>query len=131
MDMEMVQYHPTTLAGNGLLITEGARGEGAHLYNAEGERFMEKYAPNKMELASRDVVSRAEQTEINEGRGFPDGTVALDITVVPAQAHPRGAARDRRWWAATSPAWTSRASRSTSSRATTTRWAASRPTSRA
>jgi succinate dehydrogenase / fumarate reductase flavoprotein subunit len=79
----MVQYHPTTLAGLGLLITEGARGEGAHLYNAEGERFMEKYAPNKMELASRDVVSRAEQTEINEGRGFDDGTVALDITVVP------------------------------------------------
>ena len=65
MDMEMVQYHPTTLAGIGLLITEGARGEGAHLYNAQGERFMEKYAPNKMELASRDVVSRAEQTEIN------------------------------------------------------------------
>jgi succinate dehydrogenase / fumarate reductase, flavoprotein subunit len=83
MDMEMVQYHPTTLQGNGLLITEGARGEGAHLYNAEGERFMEKYAPNKMELASRDVVSRAEQTEINEGRGFDDGTVALDITKVP------------------------------------------------
>jgi succinate dehydrogenase / fumarate reductase flavoprotein subunit len=83
MDMEMIQYHPTTLAGNGLLITEGARGEGAHLYNALGERFMEKYAPNKMELASRDVVSRAEQTEIDEGRGFPGGTVALDITVVP------------------------------------------------
>src|SRR5918998_182000 len=83
MDMEMIQYHPTTLAGNGILITEGARGEGAHLYNADGERFMEKYAPNKMELASRDVVSRAEQTEIDEGRGFPDGTVALDITVVP------------------------------------------------
>jgi len=51
--------------------------------NAQGERFMERYAPNKMELASRDVVSRAEQTEINEGRGFDDGTVALDITVVP------------------------------------------------
>jgi succinate dehydrogenase / fumarate reductase flavoprotein subunit len=83
MDMEMIQYHPTTLAGKGFLITEGARGEGAHLLNAEGERFMEKYAPNKMELASRDVVSRAEQTEINEGRGFEDGTVALDITVVP------------------------------------------------
>jgi succinate dehydrogenase / fumarate reductase flavoprotein subunit len=83
MDMEMIQYHPTTLAGLGLLITEGARGEGAHLYNAEGERFMEKYAPNKMELASRDVVSRAEQTEIDEGRGFPEGTVALDVTVVP------------------------------------------------
>ncbi len=83
MDMEMVQYHPTTLAGNGLLITEGARGEGAWLLNAEGERFMERYAPNKFELASRDVVSRAEQTEINEGRGFDDGTVALDITKVP------------------------------------------------
>jgi succinate dehydrogenase / fumarate reductase flavoprotein subunit len=83
MDMEMVQYHPTTLAGNGLLITEGARGEGAWLLNARGERFMEKYAPNKLELASRDVVSRAEQTEINEGRGFPDGTVAMDITKVP------------------------------------------------
>src|SRR5215208_5352790 len=83
MDMEMVQYHPTTLAGLGLLITEGARGEGAHLYNAEGERFLENSAPNKMELASRDVVSRAAQTEINEGRGFADGTVALDITVVP------------------------------------------------
>jgi succinate dehydrogenase / fumarate reductase flavoprotein subunit len=83
MDMEMVQYHPTTLAGKGFLITEGARGEGAHLLNANGERFMERYAPNKMELASRDVVSRAEQTEIDEGRGFPDGTVALDVTVVP------------------------------------------------
>jgi succinate dehydrogenase / fumarate reductase flavoprotein subunit len=83
MDMEMIQYHPTTLAGKGFLITEGARGEGAHLLNANGERFMEEYAPNKMELASRDVVSRAEQTEIQEGRGFPDGTVALDITVVP------------------------------------------------
>ena len=82
-DMEMVQYHPTTLAGNGLLITEGARGEGAWLLNANGERFMEKYAPNKLELASRDVVSRAEQTEINEGRGYPDGTIALDITKVP------------------------------------------------
>jgi succinate dehydrogenase / fumarate reductase flavoprotein subunit len=83
MDMEMIQYHPTTLAGIGLLITEGARGEGAQLFNAEGERFMEKYAPNKMELASRDVVSRAEQTEIDAGRGFPEGTIALDITVVP------------------------------------------------
>jgi succinate dehydrogenase / fumarate reductase flavoprotein subunit len=83
MDMEMIQYHPTTLVGNGLLITEGARGEGAQLFNAEGERFMEKYAPNKLELASRDVVSRAEQTEINEGRAFPDGGIALDVTKVP------------------------------------------------
>ena len=78
MDMEMVQYHPTTLKGSGVLITEGARGEGAHLLNAEGERFMQRYAPNMMELASRDVVSRAEQTEINEGRGI-DGCVLLDL----------------------------------------------------
>ena len=85
MDMEMVQYHPTTLAENGFLITEGARGEGAHLLNSEGKRFMEKYAPNKMELASRDIVSRAEQTEINEGRGVGPGGqgIFLDITVVP------------------------------------------------
>jgi succinate dehydrogenase / fumarate reductase, flavoprotein subunit len=85
MDMEMVQYHPTTLVENGLLITEGARGEGAVLLNSEGERFMEKYAPNKMELASRDVVSRAEQTEILEGRGVgADGSgIYLDITKVP------------------------------------------------
>ena len=87
MDMEMIQYHPTTLIENGFLITEGARGEGAHLLNADGERFMERYAPNKMELASRDVVSRAEQTEINEGRGVgPDGAgIYLDITVVPSR----------------------------------------------
>ena len=85
MDMEMVQYHPTTLVENGFLITEGARGEGAHLLNANGERFMEKSAPNKMELASRDVVSRAEQIEIDEGRGVgPDGAgLYLDVTVVP------------------------------------------------
>jgi succinate dehydrogenase / fumarate reductase, flavoprotein subunit len=85
MDMEMVQYHPTTLLENGFLITEGARGEGAHLLNAEGKRFMETMAPNAMELASRDVVSRAEQIEIDEGRGVgPDGAgIYLDITVVP------------------------------------------------
>ena len=78
MDMEMVQYHPTTLRGNGILITEAARGEGAYLLNSEGERFMQKYAPNMIELASRDVVSRAEQTEINEGRGV-DGCMLLDL----------------------------------------------------
>ncbi len=83
MDMEMVQYHPTTLVENGFLITEGARGEGAQLFNKEGDRFMEEYAPNKLELASRDVVSRAEQTEINEGRGLDNGGLALDITLVP------------------------------------------------
>ena len=78
MDMEMVQYHPTTLKGNGILMTEAARGEGAYLLNSEGDRFMEKYAPKMMELASRDVVSRAEQTEITEGRGV-DGCVLLDL----------------------------------------------------
>jgi succinate dehydrogenase / fumarate reductase flavoprotein subunit len=78
MDMEMVQYHPTTLKGSGVLITEGARGEGAYLLNASGDRFMKTYAPNAMELASRDVISRAEQTEINEGRGV-DGCVFLDM----------------------------------------------------
>ena len=85
MDMEMVQYHPTCLVDHGFLITEGARGEGAHLLNKDGERFMAKAAPNKMELASRDIVSRAEQTEINEGRGVGPGGrgVYLDITVVP------------------------------------------------
>jgi succinate dehydrogenase / fumarate reductase, flavoprotein subunit len=85
MDMEMVQYHPTTLVDSGILITEGARGEGAYLLNSEGERFMQKSAPNKMELASRDVVSRAEQIEIDEGRGVgPDRAgVYLDVTVVP------------------------------------------------
>jgi len=78
MDMEFMQFHPTTLKENGVLMTEGARGEGAHLLNAQGERFMFKYAPNKGELASRDVVSRAEWTEILEGRGI-DGCVFLDM----------------------------------------------------
>src|SRR5947207_647829 len=85
MDMEMVQYLLTSLVDSGNLITEGDLGEGAHLLNAEGERFMQKSAPNKMELASRDVVSRAEQIEINEGRGVGPGGqgVYLDVTVVP------------------------------------------------
>ncbi len=77
MDMEMVQYHPTTLKGKGLLITEAARGEGAYLLNKQGDRFMKHYAPTMLELASRDVVSRAEQIEINEGRGM-NGCVFLD-----------------------------------------------------
>ena len=79
MDMEMVQYHPTTLAGSGVLLSEAARGEGAYLRDKDGNRFMERYAPNMMELASRDVVSRAEQTEINAGNGV-NGCVFLDCT---------------------------------------------------
>ncbi len=78
MDMEFMQFHPTTLKVNGVLMTEGARGEGAYLLNASGDRFMFKYAPNKGELASRDVVSRAEWTEILEGRGV-EGCVLLDM----------------------------------------------------
>jgi succinate dehydrogenase / fumarate reductase flavoprotein subunit len=78
MDMEFMQFHPTTLKENGVLMTEGARGEGAYLLNSSGDRFMFKYAPNKGELASRDVVSRAEWTEILEGRGV-DGCVLLDM----------------------------------------------------
>jgi succinate dehydrogenase / fumarate reductase flavoprotein subunit len=78
MDMEMVQYHPTTLKGSGFLMTEAARGEGAYLLNKDGERFMQRYAPKMMELASRDVVSRAETIEIAEGRGI-EGNVLLDL----------------------------------------------------
>ncbi len=78
-DMEMVQFHPTCLPGSWILITEGARGEGGILKNGKGERFMTRYAPNKLELASRDVVSRAIATEVKEGRGFPDGTCHLEL----------------------------------------------------
>lgn len=82
MDMEFVQFHPTGLAGKGILMSEACRGEGGYLTNAKGERFMEKYAPGLMELAPRDLVSRSEQTEIEEGRGVgDDGTaVYLDMT---------------------------------------------------
>src|SRR5258707_9768188 len=68
-DMEFVQFHPTGVYGAGVLITEGARGEGAYVVNSEGERFMERYAPSAKDLASRDVVSRAMTIEIREGRG--------------------------------------------------------------
>ncbi|MEN3113052.1 succinate dehydrogenase flavoprotein subunit [Uliginosibacterium paludis] len=85
-DMEFWQFHPTGVAGAGVLITEGVRGEGGILRNAGGERFMERYAPNAKDLASRDVVSRAMVTEINEGRGCGTGKdhVLLDITHLDA-----------------------------------------------
>jgi succinate dehydrogenase / fumarate reductase, flavoprotein subunit len=83
-DMEMMQFHPTTLSPTGVLITEGCRGEGAYLLNSDGERFLKDYAPNAMELASRDVISRAEQTEIDEGRGV-DGNVLLDLRHLGAE----------------------------------------------
>ena len=77
-DMEFMQFHPTTMYPSGILITEGCRGEGGFLLNKDGERFMQKYAPNALELASRDVVSRSEQTEIDEGRGI-NGSIFLDL----------------------------------------------------
>ncbi len=78
-DMEFVQSHPTSLYGTNILITEGARGEGGFLINAKGERFLERYVPNLMELGPRDMLARAIQTEINEGRAFEGGYVHLDL----------------------------------------------------
>jgi succinate dehydrogenase / fumarate reductase, flavoprotein subunit len=79
--MEFVQFHPTTIIGTNILMSEAARGEGGYLVNAQGERFMQRYAAKAMELAPRDIVSRSIQTEINEGRGLPDGggCVHLDL----------------------------------------------------
>lgn len=78
-DMEFVQFHPTTLYGTNILITEGARGEGGFLMNRNRERFMQRYSPHMLELAPRDIVARAIQTEINEGRGFEGGFVNLEL----------------------------------------------------
>ena len=84
-DMEMVQFHPTGLGKTGILMSEAVRGEGGYLLNSEGERFMKKYAPNKMELASRDVVAKAIEVEIAEGRGL--GGSGLDAYVVADLRH--------------------------------------------
>lgn len=86
-DMEFVQFHPSGLGGSGILISEAARGEGGKLLNSKGERFMEKYAPNALELASRDVVSRAIMQEIKEGRGVgPDkDAIYIDLTHLPKE----------------------------------------------
>jgi succinate dehydrogenase / fumarate reductase flavoprotein subunit len=78
-DMEFVQFHPTTLPGTNILMTEGARGEGGLLLNRTGERFMFRYAPKAMELAPRDIVARSIQTELDEGRGLDGGYIHLDI----------------------------------------------------
>lgn len=81
-DPEFVQFHPTGLAGTGILMSEACRGEGGYLLNNQGERFMKNYAPEKMELATRDLVSQAIETEIKEGRGFGEGIqsyVKLDL----------------------------------------------------
>ena len=84
-DVEFVQFHPTTLYGTNILISEGARGEGGYLFNTKGERFMGKTAPKAMELAPRDIVARANETEILEGRGFEDAYVHLDLTHLGAE----------------------------------------------
>src|SRR5664280_1979529 len=77
-DMEFVQFHPTTLYGTNILMSEGARGEGGILINSRGERFMKRYAPNSMDLAPRDVVARSIEQEIIDGRGYGGGYIHLD-----------------------------------------------------
>lgn len=84
-DMEFVQFHPTTLFGTNILITEGARGEGGLLYNRDRVRFMQGYAEKAMELAPRDIVARAIQTEVDQGRGFEAEYVQLDLTHLGAE----------------------------------------------
>merc|ERR1719457_208873 len=86
-DMEFVQFHPTGIYGAGCLITEGSRGEGGYLLNSKGERFMERYAPTALDLASRDVVSRSMTVEIREGRGVGPNAdhIHLQLSHLPAE----------------------------------------------
>jgi succinate dehydrogenase / fumarate reductase flavoprotein subunit len=130
-DMEFYQFHPTGLAGLGMLLTEGARGEGGILRNKDGERFMERYAPTIKDLAPRDMVARAMVQEVREGRGAGPEGLRLPRPHAPA----RGADRDET--ARTSPsspaptwAWTRSPNSCRCSPPRTTPWAASRPTSR-
>ena len=126
-DMEFMQFHPTTMYPSGILITEGCRGEGGYLINKDGERFMKRYAPNALELASRDVVSRSETTEIEAGRGV-NGSVC---STCGTSARRRSSTKlpGSRELAMTYAASTRSSSRSLCAPAPTTTWAASRRTS--
>ena len=101
MDMEFVQYHPTVLLGTSTLVSERARGTGARLYNAPGERFMERYAPAALELAPRDIVSRAIQAEVAAGRALAGGGVRLDFRDVPPERWEQLAFVSEAVWEAT------------------------------